>query len=169
MISVRNDPFSTVISTIMPENRLEWIQMKQEFLEERVKEFFLNHSFVYRVAYVAMHVFRAMAMIGLGALLPWSPLVNTSVCVIGTLIYRFTAETLCCMRFATGALEGQLAWESAKWGAAALANGVAQKHLAMSALGVLSFIPACCWVGGVLILSTHLPSPDGGCPSLMPG
>lgn len=158
-LDTRTDPFTA----LLPDAWRGYLLNQEELLQKTVNKVYREYPLLQRAAYVSVQLFRAMGMIGFSNLLPKKPAVNITICIGGSLIYRYTAEPPCTIRLATAAMEGQLAWEAAKWGSSRLAHGIAQQSLSSHTLTAISFVPALWWISGVIILSGRLESPKECC------
>lgn len=76
---------------------------------DAVKDFFKEHPLAHKIALVANHIFRALAMSALCLALPFAPAANIGICFAGSLFYRLTVENNCPFKFALPAFAGSLA------------------------------------------------------------
>lgn len=68
---------------------------------------FLDHSpTVFKIAIVATHFFRAIAVFAMMELAPYSPLMSLAILVPSSLLYRAAVERFCRFRFTLPALVG---------------------------------------------------------------
>ncbi len=116
-----------------------------------LREFFTTHPNLYKVVLVANHIFRALAMTGLCLFLPFSPLVNGGISLLGSLLYRLTVETNCAYKFALPAFAGGLAFPVALHGIIQLVTGAAFASFATLGLSFLSILPLAAYLTYVVL------------------
>lgn len=116
-----------------------------------IKEFFNDHGLLHKIALVANHVFRAVAMSALCLYLPFAPAVNIGLCFAGSLFYRLTVETNCPFKFALPAFAGSLAIPLGVQAILDLVNQVAFSSMAVFATAVISTVPLFTYASYVLL------------------
>ncbi|MBX9923823.1 MAG: hypothetical protein K2Y01_06905 [Rhabdochlamydiaceae bacterium] len=60
----------------------------------------------YKVAIIAIHIFRAIAILGMIEMTPFSPLTSLAILIPASLLYRAAVERFCTFRFTLPALVG---------------------------------------------------------------
>lgn len=158
-LNTRTDP----LTALLPDAWRNCLLNQEEWFQTKVNTLYIAYPLLQRIAYVGVQLFRAIGMIGFSELLPKQPLVKITICLTGSLLYRYTAEPPCTIRLATAAMQGQMAWEAAKWGSTRLSQNVAKQSFSSHGLTALSFVPALWWISGVIILSGHLEPPKNCC------
>jgi hypothetical protein len=106
-----------------------------------IKEYFANHPDLYKTVLVANHVFRAIAMHGFQALLPYSSLINTGICLVGSLLYRLTVETNCPYKFALPSFASAISYQYATPAIDELINGIAFASMSAFGSACLTLVP----------------------------
>ncbi len=119
--------------------------------ENILKRFFASHRNLYKVVLVANHIFRALAMTGLCLFLPFSPLVNAGICLLGSLFYRLTVENNCSYKFALPAFAGGIAFPVGLYGIIQLVTGAAFASFATLGLSFLSILPLAAYLTYVVL------------------
>ena len=108
---------------------------------ERISAYFRENPTAYKAALLANHLFRALAMTALSAMLPFSAAINIAVCFLGSLFYRLTVETNCAYKFALPAFAGSIAIPMGVTALAHLVSGVAFASLSAFGLAIVSLVP----------------------------
>ena len=75
-----------------------------------LEDFFAEHPTLRKIALIANHLFRAIAMLGLMIASPLPMLATSALCFIGSLFYRLTVEIHCAYKFALPAYAGSVAF-----------------------------------------------------------
>ena len=118
---------------------------------EKIAEYFREHPNVYKVALLANHIFRALAMAAFCAVLPFGVPMNIAICFAGSLFYRLTVETNCAYKFALPAFAGSIALPMAATTLANLVTGVALVSLTAFALAFVSLLPLAAYVTYIVL------------------
>lgn len=93
----------------MLENIKNTAQKQKDYLFNEIGNWLDAHPTINKIVVIVNHFFRAAAMYGFMAILPFSTVVNCSIGVVSSLFYRVTIERFCHFRFAIPACIGALA------------------------------------------------------------
>jgi hypothetical protein len=74
------------------------------------------HPLINKIVVVVNHIFRAVAMYALMAILPFAMPINCLIGIAASIFYRFTIERFCHFRFAIPACAGGLAMQILNFG-----------------------------------------------------
>lgn len=113
---------------------------------EAINDFFREHPTLHKVALIANHIFRAIAMTALMVFLPFSFPINLAICLAGSLFYRLTAETNCAYKFALPAMAGAMAFTIGQTSLNQIISGVAFASLGAFGLAAASILPLAAYV-----------------------
>ncbi len=120
-----------------------------------VREYFDSNPHMEKVALIANHVFRAIAMTAFCLAMPFSMPANITICFVASLLYRLTVETNCAYKFALPAFVGGAALPYAISGAAELVSYAAFSSLSSFALAIGSFVPLAGYAAYVVLTVSY--------------
>lgn len=109
---------------------------------DQIKSYFRENPTLYKAALLANHIFRAISMIGLGLISPFSMPVTLALCFAGSLFYRLTVETNCAYKFALPAFAGSVALPLAAGAMGDVIKGVAFASMSAFASSLVCLVPA---------------------------
>lgn len=127
-----------------------------------------EHPVINKIVVVANHLFRAIAMYALMAVMPFSLVVNCAISLAASILYRVTIERFCHFRFAIPACLGGLAMHLASPSLDALISGVAGNVFAsaVSIIGVASLTAyslGVIWITDSAVNSLNKQKDDDSC------
>lgn len=124
-------------------------------LTEEIGAYLREHPHLYKIVLLVNHVFRAVSMLALSLVLPFSPAINTLICFASSLFYRVTVETHCAFKFALPAFAGSLAFPPALAALMDLISGVAFASLGAFALTCLCLVPLVAYFSYIALTVSH--------------
>lgn len=122
---------------------------------DQIEAFLNEHPEIKKVALLANHIFRALAMMALRMCLPFSLLVNDLICFAGSLFYRLTVETHCAYKFALPAFAGSIAIPLAHTALTQLISGIAFSSLSAFGVALLSLVPLAAYTSYIILTVSY--------------
>ena len=112
-----------------------------------------RHPTVYKVAVIAMHVMRAISMAALMFIMPFHPLLNFSLSLIASEIYRIVIERHCAFKFAELSCLGGEALLLSHHSLSQLTHQIALETFKRVSLSLLGIVPLAAYLGAVIAIS----------------
>ncbi|MFI5333844.1 MAG: hypothetical protein ACHQT8_01595 [Chlamydiales bacterium] len=114
-----------------------------------------EHRGVYKIVLLVNHLFRAAAMTALTMALPLPSLAAHTVCFLGSLCYRLTAEARCAYKFALPAFAGSVALPLGYAAGVDLISGAACASLAAFSAALLSVTLVAAYVAYIVLTVSY--------------
>jgi hypothetical protein len=131
---------------------------KCDFLDKqtlKIGSWLKDHSTIFKITLVIMHLFRAGAMVGL-MFIPGVPLIPALVVgFVGSIIYRLTVERKCAFKFALPSFAGAAAFMLALPAIINMVNGISFVNATAGVIACASLLPLALYCVYIVLSVNH--------------